>query len=168
MITLLGAEFSCVLGLFRDEETIAGGDSRSDLLLAYRLLEELWKAQRNGDTLSAHAMSDRLGRLSVERIEGVLMELKKHQMVLRSDNRHWALARNLAEVTLHDLYRLRPYTLPVAENLPRLEDPSCLRFADLLTTADARLAETLGETLDALFSRRDEKPNGGEPVGSSS
>ncbi len=159
MITLLGAEFSCVLGIFRDEETIAGGDSRSDLLLAYRLLEELWKAQHEGEALSPRALSQRLGHLSVERIEAILSELKQHHMVLRSDNRRWALARNLAEVTLHDLYRQRPYTLPIPDDLPRLEDPSSLRFAELLNTADARLAETMGETLDSLFKRRDAKPN---------
>ena len=152
MVTLLGAEFSCCLGIFQDEETLAGGDSRSDLLLAFRLTEELWKVQHSGESLSPRELSLRLGYVSEERIENILDELKTNRMVLRSDQRNWVLARNLTEVTLYDLYRLRPFLLPEPDRMLAMDDDSGQLLKEILTHMDEDLTKTMGQSLDSIFS----------------
>lgn len=154
MVTLLGAEFSCCLGIFLDEETIAGSDSRSDLLLAFRLLEELWQAQHQGESLSSRQLSLGVGRVSEERIESLLTELMRHKIVLRSNRGRWALARNLAEVSLYDLYRLRPFTLPAPEQMQGMEEGSGPLLGELLQQTHVQLATSLHLSLDEIYSTK--------------
>ena len=40
------------------------------------------------------------------------MELQRARLVLRSEDGRWALARDLGEVRLYDLFRARPFALP--------------------------------------------------------
>ena len=58
-----------------------------------------------------------LGYVPEERLEALLQQLERARLVLQSADGEWALARDLSNVTLHDLYRMEGFVLPEAKQL---------------------------------------------------
>ena len=150
IVTLLGAEFSCCLGIYREGQEQDSGGGRNDLLLAFRILGRLWQAQRKGETLSILVLAKELGRVSVEHLELLLMELQGAHLVLRTEEHTWALARDLSEVELLELYRIRPFPLPDL-TLMTLTDPADRLLAQTLEHMERGLETTLAVPLADYF-----------------
>jgi membrane protein len=150
IVTLLGAEFSCCLGIYREGRESGERGGRNDLLLAFRILGRLWQAQRKGETLSILALSKVLGRVSVEHLEVLLLELQGAQLVLRTEEHTWALARDLSEVELLELYRVRPFPLPDLDAVT-LNDPADRLLAQTLQQMEAGLEGSLAVPLTDYF-----------------
>ncbi|RLE21183.1 MAG: hypothetical protein DRJ50_09605 [Actinobacteria bacterium] len=135
VIALLGAEFSYCLIIFRDQGWHGREGEGGDFLLAYRLLRELWLAQQGGKALAAGRMAALLGHVPEERLERLLVQLEKADLVLLSEDGEWALARDLSRFTLLQLYRARPFVLPPPRMLARSgesSDQGLRRILDLL------------------------------------
>ena len=156
-ITLLGAEFSCCLGIVRDGLVMGGLDGRNDLVLVLRLLGQLWQAQRDGRTLATRRLVRRLGRISEEGLDHLLQELQTARLVLRTEEGEWGLARDLSEVTLMEVYRMRPFVLPTPELLRNVSDPAERRLGEVLQYVEKDLEEAFGVTLEMLLT------GGGQP-----
>ncbi len=150
VVTLLGAEFSCCLGIYGEGREQDKDGGRNDLLLAFRTLGRLWQAQRKGETLSILALAKELGRVSVEHLELILMELQEAHLVLRTEEHTWALARDLSEVELLELYRVRPYPLPNIKRVT-LNDPADRLLAQTLEQLEQGLERTLKVPLADYF-----------------
>jgi membrane protein len=156
VVTLLGAEFSCCIGIYREEISVQKGSEKYDLILAYRLLRRLWQAQHDGETLSTREISASLGRISEEHLESLLLELQGAHLLLHTEDRAWGLARDLADIRLLDLYRVRPFQLPGPGTFRATDDPSDELFEQIMSQVENGLKEAMATPLSALY--------GGGPV----
>ncbi len=149
LVTLVGAEFTYCLGIYREDWREALDERGEAFLLTLRLLRALRRAQHAGDSLSVRALALQLPMSNDEEIELALRSLQEAYLVLRAEDKGWLLARDLDEVTLLELYRMAPYVLPSPESVS--EEPAALRLAigqlerDLRTHMDQPLSDLLSE-----------------------
>jgi membrane protein len=149
LVTLLGAEFTYCLGIYREDWHQARDERGESFLLVLRLLRLLRRVQHAGGSMSIRELSRELPSSNDEEIELALLSLQEARLVRRADDKGWLLARDLGEVTLQELYRSAPYVLPPAVAVS--EEPAALRLLmaqleqDLETHMDQPLASLLGE-----------------------
>jgi membrane protein len=149
LVTLVGAEFTYCLGIYREDWHEALDERGEAFLLTLRLLRALRRAQHAGDSLSVRALALQLPMSNDEEIELALQSLQEARLVLRAEDKGWLLARDLDEVTLLELYRMAPYVLPSPESVS--EEPAALRLAigqlerDLRAHMDKPLSDLLSE-----------------------
>ena len=149
LVTLMGAEFTYCLRIYRDDwdpERERGGN---DLLLAYRLLEHLWEAQVAGVTVSMKRLLKLEPAYSEVDLERLLLQLHKSHLVLRTERDEWVLARDMGRVSLLDLYRAGPFVLPTDGELGGI-----VELEPVLGQVEADLHRTLDLPLDALFEKK--------------
>jgi len=147
LVTLLGAEFTYCLGIYREDWREAMLLRGEEFLLAMHLLKALHQAQHTGDSLRVRELAERLGGASGEQIEGALYRLQKAKLVARTEEKGWVLLRDMGEVTLAELYRSGSYVLPAAERLSGETAP--LRV--LLVKLEADLLEGMEQPLGGLL-----------------
>jgi membrane protein len=150
LVTLLGAEFACCLGIFR-EDGLEDDGGRNDLLLAFRLIGRLWQARHAGETLTTQTLAEQMENASEEHVESLLLELQEGHLLLRTEEREWGLARDLSEVPLHELYQIRPFLLPEQGALQRSEESAERMLGDLLLQVEEDLEESLSVSLGSLY-----------------
>ena len=150
MVTLLGAEFACCLGIFREDELEDDGD-RNDLLLAFRLIGRLWQAQYVGETLTTQTMAEQMENASEDHVEALLLELQQGNLLLRTEDREWGLARDLSEVPLYELYQIRPFLLPEQRVLQGSGESAERMLGDLLQQIEDDLEDSLSVSLGSLY-----------------
>jgi len=151
IVTLLGAEFAYCLGIFRYEADRAEQGRGHELLLAYRIVGELWRGQQVGEALSLRTLSQRQGGVAEDRLERLLLQLQEARLVLRAASGGWVLARDLADVQLLDLYRAHPFVLPDAALLQGVEGASDQALRAILLSVESDLASRLAVPLDQLY-----------------
>ncbi len=156
LVTLLGAEFSCCLGIYEDEWSIEESEVRgSEFFLAFRLLQRLWLAHQGGGVMSIKQLSREIHGGSEERLEIILYDLARANMVLRVEGGGWALAKDMSEVNLIDLYRVGNCSfsqLPQPENV---EDPGERAFWDVMRKVDDDQGQVMSVSLSSLFNGGD-------------
>lgn len=149
LVTLLGAEFTYCLGIYREDWHEVLHQRGEAFVLTLRLLRALRLAQHTGDSLSVRALAQQLPMSNDEEIEQALQVLQEAHLALRAEDKGWLLARDLNEVSLLELYRLAPYVLPSPESVS--EEPAALRLVidqlerDLQVHMDQPLASLLSE-----------------------
>lgn len=148
LVTLLGAEFTYCLGIYRDIWRPDRGGAGNDLLLAYRVLGALWDGQRQGQGLAIERLLEQEPGHPEAELEQLLMQLEKARLVLRGERGEWILVRDLRQVSLLDLFRTGPFLLPEspASRSPEL-DP-------LLAAMEQDLERSLAVPLDTLYQQR--------------
>jgi len=139
LVVLFGAEFTHCLGLYRGRgagvQTAGGRLSES-----VRILRALALAQEAGVALSAPDLDGAEGDA-----ESLLQGLQRQQMVERTEEGYWVLARNPATLSLLEIYRGQPerLALPGEPGWPE-GDPV---LAERLQLADAQLERVLAVSL---------------------
>ncbi len=151
VVTLLGAEFVYCLGVFKDEGKHGSAGEGGDLLLGYRLLNELWNGQKSGMALSTDSLAAVLGYVPEERLEMLLEQLERGQLVLQTEGSAWALARDLSNVTLHDLYRLEGFVLPEAKLVTDSPDEADQALARILEELGRDMENAMSVPLEQLY-----------------
>ncbi|MCP4288732.1 MAG: virulence factor BrkB family protein [Gammaproteobacteria bacterium] len=151
VVTLLGAEFVYCLGVFKDEGKHGSAGEGGDLLLGYRLLNELWNGQKSGMALSTDSLAAVLGYVPEERLEMLLEQLERGQLVLQTGGSAWALARDLSNVTLHDLYRLEGFVLPEAKLVTDSPDEADQALARILEELGRDMENAMSVPLEQLY-----------------
>lgn len=113
LITLLGAEFTYCLSIYRRQKKHFEwhGDKLLDVI---EILGLLWQAQIAGRSLSLEKIADEVTGYTEERLENLLLKLKASNLVLNTDRYEWALGRDLGSIRLLDLYHMQPLILPLA------------------------------------------------------
>ena len=116
IVILLGASLAASLTTFSDFSRYdSNWPQRWELQLAYRLVGHLSDAQAQGAALSRERLMDLEPDASEMQIVDLLARLREERVVSRDDDGNWLLQRDLALLTLGELYRLGDYFLPVAE-----------------------------------------------------
>lgn len=151
VVTLLGAEFSHCLGIYRDEDFDGPGRRGREMLLAYRVLHELWKIQKLGDALTLSRISALQQNYPEERLESLLVKLQQGHLVLRTDDGRWALARDLSDVELSDLYKLDHFVLPDSESIGSTGREEELALGRVLASVHDDMEGSMSVTLEQLF-----------------
>ncbi|MEP6484507.1 MAG: YihY family inner membrane protein [Rudaea sp.] len=153
VIVLLGASFTASLTSFdyrpRSRRLPIGEEFRG----LVRVLAHFAAAQRDGIGLHSEALRDREPFLSDDLVQRYLSDLNRAGMIQRNDAGEWMLTRDLASVSLYDIYAACDYRLPLGNPLPVTADsPSDAEATALLGKAafDARMA--LAVPLAEIFS----------------
>jgi membrane protein len=148
LVTLLGAEFTYCLAIYREDWYAAKRERGEAFLLVLRLLRLLRAVQREGSSLQIRELVRRLPQFNDEAIELALQGLQQARLVTRAEDKGWLLTRDLAQVTLLDLYRSAPFVLP---SLPSVsEEPAALRL--LIGRLEKELEANMEQPLAALLS----------------
>jgi len=155
LVTLLGAEFSCCLGIHSDEWSRAeNSEDQVGLIQAYRLLHRLWQAQRVGESLSVKLLAAGLRGLSEEHLEELLEELSDAHLVVRTEVGDWVLARDLAEVDLLELYRAGSFVLPQSVPEDSTVDDADRALWVILQQMDQGQRQAMAVPLASMFQGR--------------
>ena len=143
VVVLLGAEFTQALSGFRRGRRGSLSDPRLGLVLAVRLLGDVWSAQRRGQALSRSDLLQREPNAGDSAIQEALEILEQARAIRRTADGRWMLARDPNSYTLLDLYREYPFALA--------ELPAHLRDQDEWNRALAvRLHDAMGGVEGAL------------------
>jgi membrane protein len=115
-VVLLGASLAAALTTFSDfSKYDTDWPARWEFQLVFRLLGHLWSAQRRGDSLSREQLLAREPRASEMQILRLLIRLREMKIIANDEEGDWLLNRDLAEMSMADLYQLGEWYLPVAE-----------------------------------------------------
>jgi membrane protein len=114
LVTMLGAEFTYCLGIYRHDWRDRMGQRGDRFILALSLVEQLRTAQHLGISSTTGQLQDQLRHATEEQLDAILASLQRAQLILRSEDKGWVLARDLREVTLGELYNSDAYVLPDA------------------------------------------------------
>lgn len=122
IVILLGASLAASLTTFSDYSRYdSAWPERWEFQLVFRLLGHLGEAQARGAALSREQLMDLELEASELQIVRLLGGLSEENVVTRDEEGNWLLRRDLAILTLGELYRRGDYFLPVEEasELPR-------------------------------------------------
>lgn len=155
-IVLFGAVFTHALSSFRGGRSGRLADPELRLLLAVRLVGHLWHAQRQGRALHHKELLQREPEAGDEAIYECLHALERSRVVVRTDGGGWALARDLTDYTLLELYRCHPFVLPGPEQLGTAPDEWDQRLQSALQAAADGVRQGLELPLERLF--KDARP----------
>jgi membrane protein len=147
LVTLLGAEFTYCLGIYREDWHQAMQQRGDALLLAIHLLTLLRKAQQEGEALSGSQLAENIETATDEQIVDALHRLQASRLVLRTEDKGWALARDLNGVTLSELYHSAAYVLPGSAAVSG-ESPA---LQALIARLEEQLQATMDQPLEALI-----------------
>ncbi len=97
------------------EERTTGGTDWT-FVDAYKLICGLWQSQKNGLPLGNANMKHYDIRLPQFQVSEIMALLESAKWVQGSAGGAWILCRDLAEVTVMDLYRIIPRRLPLGDS----------------------------------------------------
>jgi len=151
VLVLLGASLAATLAAFEyrpETLRLPPGNEFRGLL---RVLAHFVQAQRAGCALHSRDLSEREPFLTDDLIQDCLRELGNAGLVRRGEDGAWALTRDLASVTLYDLYAQSAYRLPTGPPLPDSEQALDAGATRMLDAAIASLHDRLNMPLSEIF-----------------
>jgi membrane protein len=146
-VTLLGAEFTYCLGIYRYDwrgKMQLRGDR---FMLAVNIMQILRQSQCGGLSVTISRLHEQLPESSEAQLDSALSSLQRAHLVLRTEDKGWALARDLQEVTLAELYNSDAYVLPSSEHMVLASDA----FRALIGQANRDLEEIMQRPLIDLL-----------------
>ena len=160
IIVLLGASVTATIAAFDyrspDTPIIAEGDEFRGLL---RVLAHFADAQKSGTGLRSVDLCALEPFLTDDLVQRYLGDLDRAHLIQRSDRGDWMLARDLASMSLYELYMQSGYRLPNSDD--HIDMP-----ADrVLAMAQMRVKNALDVPLNEIFSaagRSDQKAISGD------
>jgi membrane protein len=152
IIVLAGASIAATLAAFDyrpDAPKLAAGDEFRGLV---RVLAHFAAAQRVGAGLSADELRRREPFLSDASVQQYIGDLVRAGLIRRSESGDFVLARDLAAMSLYELYAATGYCVPLHEPLPVAGDVALDAVAtDKLGEAARELRTTLDTPLAEIF-----------------
>jgi membrane protein len=116
VVVLLGASLAASLTTFSDYRKYdTDWPERWEFQLAYRLVGHLWSAQRAGIALSQAQLLDLEQQASELQIIKIMACLRDEKIANTDKDGNWMLVRDLAELSLGELYTRGDYYLPLGE-----------------------------------------------------
>lgn len=144
LVTLLGAVTTRSMSIF-DFSLNQNAYSEHHFLSAFHILRILSDAAQNGQTLTDEIIH-RDAFLHYEKfLDEILYELEELGWILKTENDLWALAKDLDNVTVWDLYQNLPYSLPKIDT----EEP----LSAIIGQSNKVLAEELNFPVKTIFAR---------------
>ncbi len=153
VISLLGAEVTYCAGNYHSEHgAVEEVDiSGMELVAVFHLVGHLTRAQQQGNSLSAAELLEREPNLSDANLLTLLDMLQTHKLVHATQDGNWSLSRDAAGLTLRDLYRALPATLPNTTGPWTDEHPWNSALADALSKANTSLDQVMDIKLITLY-----------------
>ena len=152
IVTLLGAEFTYCLSIYRRQKVALEwqGDKLLDVL---QLLARLWQAQQSGLTLSLQQLESELQTYTEEHLENLLIKLQKSRLVINTLKYEWALGRDMNNFSLLDLYQTQPFILPTEQEILKNSGTSAHSTRALMTEVNNSNSGLMQVDLESLFSQ---------------
>ncbi|MES9969389.1 MAG: virulence factor BrkB family protein [Candidatus Thiodiazotropha sp.] len=147
LVTLLGAEFTYCLGIYRSDWRESMQQRGDRLLLAVKMLQLLRDSQRQGVSITTRQLQVRLQQSTEEQLESILLSLSRARLVLQTDDKGWVLARDLRQVTLAELYSSDAYMLPDVRQLKAAPDA----LKELIVKVNRDMRQSMDLPLDELL-----------------
>jgi membrane protein len=120
------------------------------------LLELFYQKQQKGESVSDEEALEVLGRGEIGRWPSYVLMLEKQNLVKRTDNDEFVLARNLAQVDFWSFYTQLPYPLPRREDMGKIypEDVWMQKLGPALIEADDYLSAKLAIPLSKILEEK--------------
>ena len=153
VIALLGAEVTyCAANYHSERGTVEEADiSGMELVAVFHLIGHLAQAQRQGSSLSSAELLEREPKLDDANLLTLLDMLHTHKLVHATQDGNWSLSRDASGLTLRDLYRALPATLPETTGPWTDEHPWNSALARALSKANASLDQAMDIKLITLY-----------------
>ena len=151
-IVLLGVEISYGLTAFNSGKE----QKRHPVIMLLDVLELFYRKQQIGETVSDEEALLVLGRDEIGRWPSYVVMLEKQNLVKRTDDDQYILARNLAQVDFWSFYKQLPYPLPRSKDVANIrpDDEWIQRLGPALVESDDYLAAKLSIPLSAIFEKK--------------
>ncbi len=148
LVTLLGAMTTRCMALF--DFSMSGHHlSQHSFISVFHVLRLLYQASRQGITLSQYQLQAEPVLRFESEMDAILNELEGLNWIHRTENKNWALTRDLDSITLWDLYYKLPYSLP-----KHVTDEPLSR---IIGQINKHLAEELNQPVKNIFSLYDKQ-----------
>jgi membrane protein len=116
VVVLFGASLAASLTTFSDYRKYdTDWPKRWEFQLAYRLVGHLWSAQRAGIAFSQAQLLDLEQQASELQIVRLMSHLRNEKIANTDEEGNWMLVRDIAELSLGELYSQGDYYLPLGE-----------------------------------------------------
>ena len=150
LVTLLGAEFTYCLSIYRRQKEAVEwqGDKLLDVL---QVVARLWQAQQNGTTVSLQQLERELETYTEEHLENLLVKLQKSRLVHNTIKYDWALGRDMSHYSLADLYQARPFILPTSQEIEDYDGPAAESIKELLGQINDSSLQIMQVQLEDVF-----------------
>ncbi|WP_291355202.1 YihY family inner membrane protein [Acinetobacter sp. UBA3106] len=151
-IVLLGVEISYALTAFNSGKE----PKRHPIIMFLDLLELFYNKQQRGESVSDEEALVVLGRDEIGRWPTYVLMLEKQNLVKRTDDNEYVLARNLSQVDFWNFYTQLPYPLPRRNDVAniRADDEWMQRLGPALVESDDYLAAKLSIPLSTIFEKK--------------
>ncbi len=154
-IVLIGAQIAYSLSVFRLDDAKEKRDKHQwDFIDAYKVIAELWQAQKNGEGLTPAQIKRSGIRIPHLLLNEIMEILRKANWIHRVAGGRWMLSRDLDEVTLHDLYQLLPGKFP--ERINDHSDKWQLTLEEVIALNNQDQQEHLSVPLGTLLRQTEE------------
>ncbi len=151
VIALMGAEFSCCLGLVNEQGEYEEVNEMNPLLIRFHILRLLFAAQQNGESRSLQSLAHLLDGAGGESLGNHLNILQQARLITTTDMGEWVLARDLSDVTLLNLYLIQPGPLPDTEMLKVSHQPEERSLGEIIGQVDRLYRENMAQPLSEIF-----------------
>lgn len=151
-IVLLGVEISYALTAFHAHQT----QNRHPVLMLLDLLQLFYKKQKIGEVVTDAEALDIIGRSEIGRWPSYVSMLEKQNLIRRTDNNEYVLARNLDTIDFWTFYQSLPYPLPRRSEMGTIPTDGhwMQRIAPALIESDEYLAAKLSVPLSTILDER--------------
>ena len=151
-IVLLGVEISYALTAFHAHQT----QNRHPVLMLLDLLQLFYKKQKIGEVVTDAEALDIIGRSEIGRWPSYVLMLEKQNLIRRTDNNEYVLARNLDTIDFWTFYQSLPYPLPRRSEMGTIPTDGhwMQRIAPALIESDEYLAAKLSVPLSTILDER--------------
>lgn len=141
---LFGASFASSMSAFRYQPKSLRLPHGHELYGLLRMLGRFQQARRRGSGLSSERIQQLEPSLTDSMVQHLLSQMAAISVLQCAENGDWLLARDLAEVSLSELYEAAQLRIPVVDALPPLPDDA---LGSAVRQALAELREPLHELL---------------------
>jgi membrane protein len=152
ILVLLGASLTASLAAFDyrpPQARLAEGEEFNGLV---RILAHFADAQRAGIGMHGETLREREPFLTDDMVQRYIGDLSRADMIQRNEMGEWILTRDLASVSLYDIYSASGYRLPLADSLPPgLSAGRDAGAAVLIGRASAGLQNVMNVPLSEIF-----------------
>jgi len=150
LIVLLGAQIAYSLSVFRLDDAIEKRDKHQwEFFDAFRIIAELWQAQKDGKQLTSVQIKRRGIRIPHLMQNEILELFRKANWVHRTSAGTWILSRDVNELTLLDLYQLLPCKFP--EKITNPSNKWHKILVDVINSYSDKQQQHLSVSLGELF-----------------
>lgn len=151
VIVILGAHITFCMSAFRlSAEMMDKKGPDWTFTDACRVIRALWLAQKSGDALTVNGLRKSGVRIPHYQINEIMNALHESNWIQMDPKGGWLLSRDMAELTLMDLYRIIPNRIRL-QSEGMFEGDETLRLNELMQTYNKNLNDLFSVPFKSIF-----------------